>query len=169
MDAIQRRQLLAAEMHEMADFLAVTADPQINYLPVSHWDLMATMLRAFCPKPPPEQTVFSDTRVSLALVLSEVSLQMRMPAPIILSDDRKQRVAFVRQVAMYLSRRVAGLSYPEIGTFFHRDHSTVIHAEGVIARRLDCEPAFARTVDKLCAAIRCRADRVADASKKAAA
>jgi hypothetical protein len=168
MGAIERRKQLAAEMHEMADFLAVTADPQINYLPVSHWDLMATMLRAFCPKPAEPEAILLDPRVSLALVLSEVSLQMRMPAPTILSKDQHQRVAFVRQVAMYLSRRVSGVSYPAIGAFFKRDHSTVIHAENSIARRLECEPAFALTIDKICAAIRCRADRVADASRRAA-
>jgi chromosomal replication initiation ATPase DnaA len=169
MDTIERRKQLAAEMHELADFLAVTADPTINHLTTSHWDLMETMLRAFCPKPAEPEPVLLDPRVSLSLVLSEVSLQMRVPAPLILSERRKQHVVFVRQVAMYLCRRVTGVSYPKIADFFHRDHSTVIHAENSIARRLDCEPAFARTVDKLCSAIRCRADRLADASKRAAA
>jgi hypothetical protein len=168
MSAIERRKQLAAEMHELADFLGDTDDPQIGYLPTSHWDLMATMLRAFCPKPAVEAVLTGDTQITLALVLSEVSLSMRMPAPTILSASRTQHVSHVRQVAMYLCRRVAGLSYPAIGTFFKRDHSTVIHAEGVIARRIECEPAFERTVEKLCAAIRTRADRVADASRKAA-
>jgi Bacterial dnaA protein helix-turn-helix len=168
MNAIEKRKQLAAEMHVLADFLATTADPQIGYLPVSHWDLMETMLRAFCPKPAEPEPVLLDQDVSLALVLSEVSLQMHVPAPVILSRGRNQRIDFVRQVAMYLSRRVSGVSYPAIGAFFNRDHSTAIHAEGVIARRLECEPVFARTVDKMCSAIRCRADRMADAAKKAA-
>jgi hypothetical protein len=168
MDMIERRKQLAAEMHVLADFLATTADPTINHLPASHWDLMETMLRAFCPKPAEPEPVLLDPRVSLALVLSEVSLQMRVPAPVILSERRKQHVVFVRQVAMYLCRRVSGVSYPKIAIFFHRDHSTVIHAENSIARRLDSEPAFARTVDRICAAIRCRADRMHDAAKKAA-
>ncbi len=167
MNAIERRTQLAAEMHELADFLGDTDDPQINHLPVSHWDLMATMLRAFCPKPAPSP-VLSDPRISLPLVLSEVSIQMRVTTPAILSEDRKQRVSFARQVAMYLSRRLAKLSYPAIGMFFERDHSTVIHAELVIARRIECEPEFASTVEKLSIAIRCRAARVADAARKAA-
>jgi chromosomal replication initiation ATPase DnaA len=168
MQPIERRKLLAREMHELADFLADTDDPQINHLDNSHWDLMATVLRAFCPKPAEPEKILQDGRVSLALVLSEVSLQMHMPAPVILADRKTQRVIFVRQLAMYISRRVAGLSYPVIGAFFKRDHSTVIHAENLIAVRIDSEPAFAHTVDKLCAAIRTRADRMADASRKAA-
>ncbi len=44
-------------------------------------------------------------------------------------NKRSNDIAFPRQIAMYLCREVASMSYPQIGTDFGgRDHSTVMHA-----------------------------------------
>ena len=44
-------------------------------------------------------------------------------------NKRSNDIAFPRQIAMYLCREVANMSYPQIGTDFGgRDHSTVMHA-----------------------------------------
>ncbi len=44
-------------------------------------------------------------------------------------NKRSNEVAFPRQIAMYLCRIIANMSYPQIGTEFGgRDHSTVMHA-----------------------------------------
>jgi len=40
------------------------------------------------------------------------------------SKKRTQRVAFCRQVAMYLCRKITSNSFPSIGEHFGRDHST---------------------------------------------
>jgi chromosomal replication initiator protein len=47
---------------------------------------------------------------------------------------RTNSVALPRQVAMYLMRRQTTLSLAEIGRFFDRDHTTVIHACSKIER-----------------------------------
>ena len=45
------------------------------------------------------------------------------------NKKRTQNIAFPRQIAMYLCRELADLSYPRIGELFGgRDHTTVIHA-----------------------------------------
>ena len=45
------------------------------------------------------------------------------------SNKRSNEIAFPRQIAMYLCREVANMSYPKIGDDFgNRDHSTVMHA-----------------------------------------
>ena len=45
------------------------------------------------------------------------------------SNKRSNEIAFPRQIAMYLCRDVANMSYPKIGEDFgNRDHSTVMHA-----------------------------------------
>ncbi len=45
------------------------------------------------------------------------------------SNKRSNEIAFPRQIAMYLCREVANMSYPKIGEDFgNRDHSTVMHA-----------------------------------------
>ncbi len=45
------------------------------------------------------------------------------------SNKRSNDIAFPRQIAMYLCREIANMSYPQIGDDFGgRDHSTVMHA-----------------------------------------
>lgn len=45
------------------------------------------------------------------------------------SNKRSNDIAFPRQIAMYLCRSIASMSYPQIGEEFGgRDHSTVMHA-----------------------------------------
>ncbi len=46
----------------------------------------------------------------------------------ILGNRRPANIAWPRQVAMYLTRRITGLSFPEIGRAFSRDNSTVQYA-----------------------------------------
>ena len=44
-------------------------------------------------------------------------------------NKRSNDIAFPRQIAMYLCREVANMSFPQIGIDFgNRDHSTVMHA-----------------------------------------
>lgn len=44
------------------------------------------------------------------------------------SNKRSNDIAFPRQIAMYLCREIANMSYPQIGSDFGgRDHSTVMH------------------------------------------
>jgi len=65
------------------------------------------------------------------------------------SKRRTQHVAFCRQVAMYLCRRLTDSSFPTIGAEFGRDHSTVIHAHNLVARRVSNDPAFRHTMEKM--------------------
>lgn len=49
---------------------------------------------------------------------------------------RSKEIIIPRQVAMYLSRKLTGASYPEIGARFQKDHATVINAVTKIERLL---------------------------------
>lgn len=50
-------------------------------------------------------------------------------------DKRSNDIAFPRQIAMYLCREIANMSFPQIGIDFgNRDHSTVMHAYKKIAK-----------------------------------
>jgi chromosomal replication initiator protein len=65
-------------------------------------------------------------------------------------DRRQQNIARARQVAMYLTRKITGLSYPVIGEKFGgKDHSTVINAEQRIEQLMGEEPDLAKTVESL--------------------
>ena len=65
------------------------------------------------------------------------------------SKKRTQRIAFCRQVAMYLCRKMTDSSFPAIGEHFGRDHSTVIHAFNLIDRRIAHDSAFRFSIEKI--------------------
>ena len=53
----------------------------------------------------------------------------------LLARDRTPRIAFARQVAMYLAREMTNETLPAIGRRFGgRNHTTVLHAHKRIAR-----------------------------------
>jgi chromosomal replication initiator protein len=57
-------------------------------------------------------------------------------------------VAFPRQVAMYLCRKLTPLSYPEIGRLFNdKHHSTVMHSVEKIERMIEDDADFRRVVE----------------------
>jgi chromosomal replication initiator protein len=65
------------------------------------------------------------------------------------SKKRSQKLAFGRQVAMYLCRKVTGHSFAAIGEHFCRDHSTVIHAFNLIERRANADAAFRSSIERI--------------------
>ncbi len=55
------------------------------------------------------------------------------------SKKKSKQIAIARQVAMYLSRYLTKMSYPHIGEKFGKDHSTVIHAENQIKKKIQTD------------------------------
>ena len=78
-----------------------------------------------------------------------VSTVMRVSLPRLLAKNRTQRIAYVRQVAMYLCRTLTDSSFLVIGDHFGRDHSTVIHACNLIARRIREQEPYRLEIDRL--------------------
>jgi chromosomal replication initiator protein len=67
--------------------------------------------------------------VTIESILTVVSRHYNLKVTDIKSKGNAQRVAFPRQVAMYLCKRMAGESYPTIGLWFGgKHHTTVMHA-----------------------------------------
>ena len=66
------------------------------------------------------------------------------------SRRRPANIAFARQVAMFLSRKLTHSSLMEIGDAFGgRDHGTVIHAVKKVELSIDKESSVRDTVDLL--------------------
>ncbi len=74
---------------------------------------------------------------------------MRVRLADLRSKKRTQQIAFCRQVAMYLCRKLTDASFPTIGEYFGRDHSTVIHAYNLISKRVADDPAFRQTIERI--------------------
>jgi chromosomal replication initiator protein len=69
----------------------------------------------------------------------------------LISTTRTARIAWPRQVAMYLARELTGESLPSIGRHFGgRDHTTVLHAWRRTGARILDDEASRRAVEKLC-------------------
>jgi chromosomal replication initiator protein len=72
----------------------------------------------------------------------------------LLSPSRTPRVAWPRQLAMYLSRELTSESLPAIGRQFGgRDHTTVLHAWRRTSARIAADDSARDAVDKLCRAL----------------
>ncbi|EKE21970.1 MAG: hypothetical protein ACD_7C00086G0022 [uncultured bacterium] len=52
----------------------------------------------------------------------------------LMSSSRKKKVALPRQITMFLFKRELKMSYPEIGEYFKRDHTTALHAFNKISK-----------------------------------
>ena len=60
-------------------------------------------------------------------VIEAVARYYSLPAESLTGPRRSREITTPRQIAMYLCRQVANVSYPRIGDAFGRDHSTVQH------------------------------------------
>ncbi len=68
----------------------------------------------------------------------------------LLSTNRSARIAWPRQLAMYLARELTNESLPAIGRQFGgRDHTTVMHACRRASARIDSDAAVRDAVEKL--------------------
>ena len=83
-------------------------------------------------------------------IIKVVAEAMQVKPQDIKGDRRQQNIARARQVAMFLTRKITGLSYPVIGEKFGgKDHSTVINAEQRIEQLMNEEPDLSKTVQSL--------------------
>lgn len=66
------------------------------------------------------------------------------------AKKRTKSIAFPRQIAMYLSRKLTDLSLPKIGEEFGgRDHTTVIHAFDKISKMLEEDTLLNKDIEEL--------------------
>jgi chromosomal replication initiator protein len=86
--------------------------------------------------------------ITIDLIQDVVANYYNLSVQELKSQRRTRNVAYPRQIAMYLSRKLTDMSLPKIGDEFGgRDHTTVIHAYEKISAAL-------KTDDSLASAIR---------------
>lgn len=94
-----------------------------------------------------------DRDPGLYIQLREVARAVSLFTNIDLEQLREhrgdQRTSAARYLTVYLCRLLTPASFPELGCFFERDHSTMHHANQMIRCRVASQPAFARVVGKL--------------------
>lgn len=89
-------------------------------------------------------------QVTIDLIQDVVSNYFNLKVDDLKSSRRTRNVAFPRQIAMYLSRKLTDMSLPKIGEEFGgRDHTTVIHAYEKISSNLKVDESLQNAVNDL--------------------
>jgi chromosomal replication initiation ATPase DnaA len=87
--------------------------------------------------------------VALSDITQHVADAFHVRSELLLSRKRTQHIAYCRAVAQFLCRKLTKNSFPDIGEFFDRDHSSVIHSYQLIERRIAQDAAFKRFIEGL--------------------
>ncbi|KRQ85942.1 Chromosomal replication initiator protein DnaA [Caloramator mitchellensis] len=89
-------------------------------------------------------------QITTELIIDVVSSYYNLRPEDFKSQKRTKSVAFPRQIAMYLARKLTDLSLPKIGEEFGgRDHTTVIHAFEKINESYEKDQNLKETIDEL--------------------
>ncbi|HSR36193.1 MAG TPA: chromosomal replication initiator protein DnaA, partial [Desulfurivibrionaceae bacterium] len=88
-------------------------------------------------------------RLSSVLIRDFVARQFQVPVAEMQSKSRKKSVAFPRQVAMFLARKLTDEALSDIGKSLNRDHSTVVHSIRVITEAIARDGSIRGQVDHL--------------------
>ena len=91
-----------------------------------------------------------EKRAQPAEILKTVASHYGLRVSDMKAKSNAKPIAFPRQVAMYLCRRLTGLSYPEIGRLFNdKHHSTVMHSVEKIERMVEDDADFRKVINSL--------------------
>ncbi len=78
----------------------------------------------------------SEVQISVELILEETANVSSYSVDQLVGASRKRALVEYRKIAMYLSRDMTNHSLAELGSFFDRDHTTVLHAIKTSEERL---------------------------------
>jgi len=88
-----------------------------------------------------------ETRAVPAEIIKSVAAHYGLRVSDLKARSNAKPIAFPRQVAMYLCRKLTGLSYPEIGRLFNdKHHSTVMHSVEKIERLVEDDANFRKVI-----------------------
>ena len=127
--------------------IRVVAFHSLTGRPVSV-DLASEVLDRICP-------AAARTTPTVQDIQRRVAEHFGLSLEELLAGTRKPRVAWPRQVAIHLSRELAGASLHTLGDAFGgRSHTTMLHACKRVSERLEVDRQAATEVDKLASSMR---------------
>jgi chromosomal replication initiator protein len=89
-----------------------------------------------------------ETRAVPSEILKTVAAHYGLRVSDLKARSNAKPIAFPRQVAMFVCRKLTGLSYPEIGRLFNdKHHSTVMHSVEKIERLVEDDANFRKVID----------------------
>ncbi len=94
--------------------------------------------------------VETQKKITVDLIQRKVAEYFEIRPSDMTAKRRSRNVAYPRHIAMYISREMTSLSYPELGEQFGgRDHTTVLHAYEKIKKDAKKDSKTKSLVDKL--------------------
>jgi len=91
-----------------------------------------------------------NKNITIDLIQDVVATYFNLRVDDLKSQRRTRNVAYPRQIAMYLSRKLTDMSLPKIGEEFGgRDHTTVIHAYEKISESLNKDESLQHTINDI--------------------
>ena len=83
-------------------------------------------------------------------ILEAVAKEFNLTVAELKGPRRTRRVSMPRQLAMYLLREIAQLSFPQIGDFLGgRDHTTAMHGAAKIEKALQQDPVMQEKLERV--------------------
>ena len=88
--------------------------------------------------------------ITISIIQDIVASYFNLRIEDLKSQRRTRNIAYPRQIAMYLSRKLTDMSLPKIGEEFGgRDHTTVIHAYEKISENLNTDESLQHTIEDI--------------------
>ena len=89
-------------------------------------------------------------QITAELIMQTVSDYYGLTLNDLIGPTRKREITVPRQIAMYLTREMTGMSLPQIGSVFGgRDHTTVMHSCKTVEAGMDGESNLSMVVNDI--------------------
>jgi len=88
-------------------------------------------------------------KITPQYIASNVEKYCNLKENELLSATRSQKVAYPRQIAMYIMKEITNYTVVQIGEFFGKDHSTITHGINKIQKDMDEDPSKKKLVDNI--------------------
>jgi len=106
----------------------IVANASLTHAPITI-ELAENIINEFISK--------KDKKISVDYIQETVAKYFNIDKADFNTEKRSNDIAYPRQIAMYLCREIANMSFPKIGEDFgNRDHSTVMHAYKKIEKEI---------------------------------
>ena len=94
--------------------------------------------------------------ITLQAIALATAATFNMAPALLKEKSRLRKIARPRHIAFYLARELTNYSYPRIGQFFNKDHSTVIGGAENIANLILRKPSVLANVNRVRETLRLR-------------
>lgn len=97
----------------------------------------------------PMTHTYQPQNLSFEQILDTVARDQGFSTKELLGKKRTERINRARQITIYLMREMTDESFPNIGKYFDRSHTTILHAYNKISDELQNDLDLAETLDRI--------------------